>query len=302
MPRPLCPLHAAGDFPPYPRPGPARRHGVARLPEGAGRFRTHPVEAARRRVPHVARLCRRRRRSGQHLRLPRFGEGGKPGRDRRGDCRERARHRHRLPRPRGRDDPRRPPEGARRDGAAAVRRRRRRGPCRRPAGAVAVHRPRAGQADPAALRLSEDLGGVQPPLSLLHHPQLARRPRQPAGERRRPRGAADGRAGHKGAARRQPGHERLRSRYRPRRVGAGRPVVPRPHHRPCPRARRDRRVGAAALHLPLPARRRADAADGRGVGAAVPRHPVPAREPQRPQGDAAAGERGEGARADRPLA
>ena len=56
----------------------------------------------------LARLCRRRHRAGQHLRLPRQRQGGEPRGDRRGDRRERPRHRHRLPRRRGRADPRRP--------------------------------------------------------------------------------------------------------------------------------------------------------------------------------------------------
>ena len=43
----------------------------------------------------------------------------------------------------------------------------------------------------------------------------------------------------------------------------GRPVRT-PHHRPRPRARHARRLGAAPLRLPLPARPRADPADGRG--------------------------------------
>ena len=42
-----------------------------------------------------------------------------------------------------------------------------------------------------------------------------------------------------------------------------------------------RRLGAAALRLSLPARPRPDPADGRGPGAALPRHPVPARPPRR---------------------
>ena len=47
------------------------------------------------------------------------------------------------------------------------------------------------------------------------------------------------------------------------------------------RTRRTRRVGAPALRLPLPARRRGDPADGRGQDPAVSRHAVPARLPAR---------------------
>ena len=46
--------------------------------------------------------------------------------------------------------------------------------------------------------------------------------------------------------------------------------------RPLPRARRARRLGPAALRLPLPACRRGHPADGRGQGAALSRHPLPA--------------------------
>ena len=58
-----------------------------------------------------------------------------------------------------------------------------------------------------------------------------------------------------------------------------------------------RRVGAPALRVSVPARRRRDPADGRGQGAAVPRHPVPARQPARAQADEAPRARGEHARA-----
>ena len=47
----------------------------------------------------------------------------------------------------------------------------------------------------------------------------------------------------------------------------------------CRGAGHARRLGAAALRLPLPARRRPDPADGRGPGPALSRHPLPARHP-----------------------
>ena len=78
---------------PYPA---ACRHGLARLPQGVGRQRADPDQAAAGRLSDVARLCRRRRGAGQHLRLSRFGQGGKPRGDRRGDCREWPGRRHRL--------------------------------------------------------------------------------------------------------------------------------------------------------------------------------------------------------------
>ena len=68
------------------------------------------------------------------------------------------------------------------------------------------------------------------------------------------------------------------------------------------RARRARRLGAAALRLPLPARRRGHPADGRGQGAALSRHPVPARVARRAEAHEAPGRAGEDARAHPPLA
>ena len=63
------------------------------------------------------------------------------------------------------------------------------------------------------------------------------------------------------------------------------------------RARRARRLGAAALRLSLSARRRGHPADGRGQGPALSRHPVPARLARGAQGDAPPGASGEDARA-----
>ena len=63
-----------------------------------------------------------------------------------------------------------------------------------------------------------------------------------------------------------------------------------------------RRLGAAALRLSLSARRRGDPADGGGQGAALSRHPVPARLARRAQAHEAPGRAGEDAGAHRALA
>ena len=63
-----------------------------------------------------------------------------------------------------------------------------------------------------------------------------------------------------------------------------------------------RRLGAAALRLPLPARRRGDPADGGRASAALPRHPVPAFGAERAESDAAAGGAGADARTHSRLA
>ena len=63
-----------------------------------------------------------------------------------------------------------------------------------------------------------------------------------------------------------------------------------------------RRLGAAALRLPLSARRRRAAADGGRQDPALSRHPLPARLAARAQGHAPAGAPGEDARAAAPLA
>ena len=70
---------------------------LARLPEGADRFRADPHAAARRRLRHLQDLRRRRSRHRQHLRLHRRRGEGKPRRHRRGAGRERQGDRHRLP-------------------------------------------------------------------------------------------------------------------------------------------------------------------------------------------------------------
>ena len=56
------------------------------------------------------------------------------------------------------------------------------------------------------------------------------------------------------------------------------------------------RLGAPPLRLSLPARRRRHPADGRGPGPPLPRHPVPARQPQGAARDAPPGQRRQGAR------
>ena len=72
--------------------------------------------------------------------------------------------------------------------------------------------------------------------------------------------------------------------------------------RPGARAGRAGRLGAHALCLSLSARRRRAAADGRGPGAALPRHSLPARQPLRAQAHEAARARREHAGAHPRLA
>ena len=142
--------------------------------------------------------------------------------------------------------------------------------------------PRSGaagghQAHAAPLRLSEDFRRLQQPLHLLHHPEAARRPGVAAGRRRAARGRAAGRRRREGAAGHLAGHLGLWRRHQicGERVEGPRGARQVPRSRA--RARRARRLGAAALRLSLPARRRGHRADGRGQGAALSRHPVPAR-------------------------
>ena len=118
--------------------------------------------------------------------------------------------------------------------------------------------PRAGhQADAAPLRLPEDQRRLQPPLHLLHHPRHARRPGVAADRRRARRGAAPVRSGREGAAGGQPGHQRLRRRRQvPHRLlgrQAGEDAHVRPVRAARPAGRRLRRLGAAALRVPVPA-------------------------------------------------
>ena len=67
-------------------------------------------------------------------------------------------------------------------------------------------------------------------------------------------------------------------------------------------ARLARRLGAPALRLSLSACRSGHAADGRGAGAALSRHSLPACEPESAEGDAPAGASGEDLGAHRALA
>ena len=92
---------------------------------------------------------------------------------RRGDGRERPRHRHGLPGRRGGAHPRRASGRAGRHRPASIRAGGRRRARRRAAAARSVRRSRAagGPAPHAApLRLSEDFRGLQQPLLVLHHP------------------------------------------------------------------------------------------------------------------------------------
>src|SRR6266702_3585374 len=68
------------------------------------------------------------------------------------------------------------------------------------------------------------------------------------------------------------------------------------------RARRIRRLGPAAICLPLSACRRGHRTDERGQGAALSRYPVPACKPRGAEGDEAPGGAGQDAGADQALA
>nr|BFE91030.1 hypothetical protein GCM10020185_15660 [Pseudomonas brassicacearum subsp. brassicacearum] len=67
--------------------------------------------------------------------------------------------------------------------------------------------------------------------------------------------------------------------------------VKNPHDRTVRSPQHPRRLGPPALRLPIPARRRTDPSDGRRQDPAVPGHPVPARQPESPQGHEAPGVR-----------
>ena len=125
--------------------------------------------------------------------------------------------------------------------------------------------PRGHQAHAAALRLSEDFRGLQQPLHLLHHPEAARRSGLAAGRRRAARGRAAGRRRRQGAAGHLAGHVGLRRRHQICREPLEGPRGARQVHRSRARARRARRLGAAALRLSLPACRRGHPADGRAA-------------------------------------
>ena len=67
-------------------------------------------------------------------------------------------------------------------------------------------------------------------------------------------------------------------------------------------ARRARRLGPAAIRLPLPACRRSHRPDDRGQDSALSRHPVSARQPRRAEGDEAPGRAGKDARPHQEVA
>ena len=163
--------------------------------------------------------------------------------------------------------------------------------------------PRGHQAHAAALRLSEDFRRLQQSLHLLHHPEAARRPGVAPGGRRAARGRAAGRSRREGAA----GH--LARTPRPTASTSNTPPASGSDREVrakfldlAARARRARRLGAAALRLSLSACRRGHPADGGAAGAALSRHSVPACEPGRAQAHEAPGRAGEDARPDRALA
>ena len=117
-----------------------------------------------------------------------------------------------------------------------------------------------------------------------------------------------GRGRHQGTAGHQPGHLGLWRRHPPPAARLEGWRSPRPHDRPRPRtgqaedAGGRNALGPPPLCLPLSARRPGHPADGGGAGPPLPRHPLPAREPEGAEGDAAPGQRGQGARAAEELA
>ena len=220
-------------------------------------------------------------------------------------ARERQGDRHRLHGRGAREDHRALPGRARGHRPAAIRERGRGRASRGAAAARSVSRSGAAgghQAHAAALRLSEDFRGLQQSLQLLHHPEAARRPRLAARRRRAARGRAPGGRRREGTSGHLAGHLGLwgRPQIRGERMegprGAGK------ISRSGARARRARCLGAAALRLSLPARGRGHRVDGRGQGAALSRHPVPARGARRAPAHEAAGRAGKDAGADRALA
>ena len=120
------------------------------------------------------------------------------------------------------------------------------------------------------------------------------------------RGVGAVRVGRQGAARHQPGHQRLRRRRPLSHRLLGRPAGQDAAALAVRAAGRDRgaprRLGAAALRLSVPARRRRPAADGDGSDPSLPRRAVPAFAPRRAAPDEAAGERREEPRAAGALA
>ena len=98
------------------------------------------------------------------------------------------------------------------------------------------------------------------------------------------------------------GHQRLRRRREIRRARLARQVVPDADEGAVRRPGRTRRVDAPALRLSVSARGRHHPADGRGQVAAVPGHPVPARQPAHPETDEAPGRGRQDARTHPALA
>ena len=133
-------------------------------------------------------------------------------------------------------------------------------------------------------------------------PSLAREPRLAPGGRRAARSRAAGESRRQGAHRHRPGHERLRARPQICDERMARPADAGALSRHRARTRHARRLGQAAICLPLSACRRGDRADERRQCAALYRRAVPARFAQGPEGDAAAGGPGKDARAHPRLA
>ena len=116
------------------------------------------------------------------------------------------------------------------------------------------------------------------------------------------RGGKAGQGGRQGTPRHFAGHQRLRPRseirHEPLARSRGRRALPRSHAR----TRLARRLGAAALRLPLSACRRGRGADERRQCAALYRRALPARLAEGAEGDAPPGQSGEDARAHQRVA
>ena len=137
----------------------------------------------------------------------------------------------------------------------------------------------------AYLKISE---GCNNRCTLLHHSAPARRSGVAPGRRRAARGGEAGHRRRQGTAGDLAGHLGLWARHQIRGEPVARPRVAREVHRSQRRTRRTRRLGAAALRLPLPARRRGHSADGRAQDSSLSRHPVPACRARRAQAHEAA--------------
>ena len=159
------------------------------------------------------------------------------------------------------------------------------------------------QPDPAPLQLSEDFRRLQPQVQVLHHPRHARpaasaAPPMPCCARRKSWSQAGVRellvisqdTSAYGVDRK---HDL--SPWKGGEVRAHITDLARDLGEPG-------RLGAAALRLPLPACPRPDPADGRGAGAALSRHPLPARPPRHAAPHGPPRRRGEDAGRDRRLA